>query len=187
MRRAPGSARVPASTWTTGQGWFAPAALAATVNGVALSRTLAAHHALAVTATSVVPAPLPAQGPGPALVAPTKALTVHVVVTDDGNVDEPAVQVRAVLVGGQPPPAPLASTVAVQSGRSTAVVLGPFPVVPGTAYTLQVTLATASGAGAASAATPIQVTAEPTTTTTIVTTTTTTTAPKHQGIRRSGK
>lgn len=182
MRRAPGSARLPASSWTAGQGWFTPAALASSVNGVAFSRTLAAHHALVITATSIVPAPLPASASSPALVAPTKSLTVHVVVTDAGNVDEPAVQVRAVLVGGSVPPVPVVATVALRSGGSTAVVLGPFSVVPGTGYTLQVQVAPPSGTGAVSASTALQVASEPTTTTT----STTTTTPKHQGIRSSG-
>jgi hypothetical protein len=184
MRRAPGSARVPASAWLAGQGWFTPAALASSVNSVALSRTLAAHHALAVIATNVVPASLPAPSAGPALVAPTKTLMVHVVVTDDGNVAEPAVQVRAVLTGG-PSPTALGATVALQAGTSTAVVLGPFSVVPGAAYTVQVLVASSSGAAAASVGKALQVVSEPTSTTTVVTTTTTST-PKHQGIRRSG-
>lgn len=183
MRRAPGSAPIPESAWLAGQGWFTPAALASSVSSVALSRTLAARHALAVTATSVFPAALPAQASGPALVAPTKTLTAHVVVTDEGNVDEPAVAVRAVLVGGQSAPASITATVAVQAGGSRAVVLGPFAVVAGSAYTLEVQVAPPSGVGAASASTPLQVASEPTTTTT---TTSTTTTPKRQGIRRSG-
>jgi hypothetical protein len=173
LRRAPGTATVPVSRWLEGQGWYSAAALASSVNSVLLSRTLAARHALAVTATRIDPPPLP--GSGPALLAPTSTLTLHVVVSDTGNVDEPAVQVRAVLVGGQAP-APLSAVVPVVAGRSVAVVLGPFPVVPGSSYTLQVFVTPSSGPGGASSATALQVAAEPTTTTTA--TTTTTTVPK---------
>jgi hypothetical protein len=186
MHRAPGTPVLPASLWLAGQGWYTPAALASSVNSIAFSRTLVARHALQITATRLDPTPLP--GSGPALVAPTQTLTVHVVVSDQGNVDEPAVQVRASLVGGPAPaPAPRSTTVSLGAGRSMAVVLGPFSVVQGSAYTLQVFVTPTSGIGGTSAATALQVASEPTTTTTTTaTTTTTTTTPKRQGKPTSG-
>ncbi len=171
MGRAPGRPEVAASRWIGDPRLWSPLALTELVDAVVDSPTLLAHEALAIDAVDMVPAPLPASGA--AQVPTTDSISVHVALSDDGNVDEPGVVVRAVFVGasgGGPPPE--SATVAVDTGRSRAVLLGPFAVVPGSAYTLEVTVAPPSGLGAASYATALQVLTNPTTTTTTTTTTT---------------
>jgi hypothetical protein len=171
LQRAPGTPKVAASRWITDPGRWSPQSLTALVDSLVLSPTLLAHPSLAVDTVEIVPAPLP--GTGPAQVPTTSSLGVHVVVSNDGNVDEPGIAVRAALIsasGGGPPPQ--SAIVAVESGRSLAVVLGPFAVVPGTAYTLEVTVTPPAGPGAATSTTALQVLPTPTTTTTTTTTTT---------------
>ncbi len=172
LRRSPGTPTLGASRWITKPALWSDAALAQLVYDVATSRSLLAVHALAITAVSIDPAPLPS--PGAALVPVTNTLVVHVTVADQGNVDEPAVQVRATLLGGPASPAPQSAIVAIGAGRAMAVVLGPFTVTPGTGYTLQLTAAPPSGAGAATSTQALQVASVPTTTTTIAPPTTTT-------------
>lgn len=176
LRRAPGSASVHPSRWLADPSAWPATELTAIVDVVAGSPTLAAQHSLAILTTTTVPASLP--GPGTAVVPATTSLTVHVVVRNQGNVDEAAVEVRAALSGGSGPAA--TAIVAVKAGKSIAVVLGPLTVAPGSSYTLQVTASPPSGPGGAGSSSALQVATVPTTTTT-----TTTTVPGRKG-RPSG-
>ena len=177
LRAAPGHARLVVSRWVTTPGLWAPAALTRLVSAVARAPHLAAHPALTVDALTTEPAALAAGSGG--LVAPTTTVTVHAVVVNQGNVDEPAVQVRVTLVPVAAPSTAATETaiVAVAAGRAVAVVLGPFSVQPGTTYTMQVNAAPPQGPGGTSTTAPLQVEAVPTTTTTTTVPSTTTTAP----------
>ncbi|HLX87525.1 MAG TPA: hypothetical protein VKR22_03550 [Acidimicrobiales bacterium] len=182
LRLARGRARLVVSRWVTSPAPWTTTALDRLVAALGRARQLSAHHALGVDAVTTDPSAL-ASGPG-GLVPPTTRLTVHAVLVDHGNVDEPAVQVQVNLV-----PAPGAGTaatetaiVAVDAGRAVAVVLGPFTVQPGASYTVQVTAAPPQGPGGTSTSAPVQVETIPTTTTTTMAPTTTTTkAGRHPG------
>jgi hypothetical protein len=166
VRSTPGRPRLPASRWVAGPAWSA-GALAALVGAVTSSSTLAARQALAIT-TFVTSPPL-LGGPASAQLAPTRQVTVHLVVTDTGNVDEPTVLVTATVIGA-PHPEALSARVSLRAGTSVAVVLGPLALSPGGSYTLELSAAPPSGAGAAVVSTPLAVAALPTTTTTTTTT-----------------
>ena len=183
VHRAPGTPALPASTWVANPASWPPTELAAIVDVVTGSSSLAARHGLAVLTTATDPASLPSGGT--AVVPATTSFKLHVVVSNQGNVDEAAVEVRAGLTGGAGGPGSQAvAIVALKAGRSVSVVLGPLVVVPGSSYTLQVTASPPSGPGAAAASIGLQVETVPTTTTTVPPTTTTT-APRRSG-RPSG-
>ncbi|MDE3085631.1 MAG: hypothetical protein KGJ77_02600 [Acidobacteriota bacterium] len=172
LRRGPGTASLRASRWLSDPGAWSPAFLGAIVNATAGTATLASRHSLGIVTMTTDPASLPGSGTG--VVPATNSLTVHVVVANRGNVDEPAVQVRVGLSGGAGRSQPSATAiVAVRAGRTTTVVLGPLAVAPGASYTLQVTAAPPSGSGATGSSVGFQVATVPTTTTTRPTTTTT--------------
>lgn len=172
LRRAPGTAVVGASRWVTDARTWSPFALTELAEAVAASRTLMARPSLALSAVDLVPAPLP--GSGTAKVPSTSRLSVRVDVSNAGNVDEPGIAVRAVL-SGPGATTQLSAIVGVGAGHSLTIVLGPFAVAAGSAYTLDISAAPPSGPGAASSSIPLQVLAVPTTTTTTVPPTTTTT------------
>ncbi|MHB8680734.1 MAG: hypothetical protein ACYDA2_01380, partial [Acidimicrobiales bacterium] len=172
----------PKSRWVTGAAPWDSGALGALVTDLARSPSLAAHHALALAAVSTVPTALSAGGGG--ILPPTSQLTVHSVVTNLGNVDEPAVAVTVSLVPATsgPPPPPLTAITAVGAQRSVTVVLGPFPVQAGATYRIEISAAPPQGEGAASDTIPVQVAQVPPTTTT-----TTTTAPRRTPTTRGGR
>jgi len=160
LRRAPGSAILPASSWVTNPASFAPSTVARLVTGVASARSLVPVHRLALVALVTDP---PAVSTGGTEVVPAAlALTVHVVVADQGNVDETGVEVGGVALAQGAPgsPVPVQRTFDVVAGGSTTVTLPAFAVQPGTSYTLQVTAESprATGTGPiASASLPVQV------------------------------
>jgi hypothetical protein len=178
VHRAPGTPTVAGSRWLTDPTAWSGLWLDSLLPSVTGSPSLAAQPALGIITVRTDPSVLPA-GAGPPVVQSTRSLTVHVVVSNTGNVDEPGVQVSARLSGGPlRGPASLSAFVAVGAGQSLSVLLGPFAVVPGSGYTLTVSAATPSGAGTATASLALQVAAVPTTT---APTTTTTTVPRRKG------
>ena len=165
LSKAPGKPKLADSTWTTYPTAWSGLWLASLLPQIAGSPSLAAHSSLGVVAVSTNPSVLVAGGTPQ--VPSTNALTVHVVVSNTGNVDQPGVRVTANLAGGRVDgPSSLSAFVALPAGRSMAIVLGPFAVVPGTGYTLSVTASPPTGAGTATSSLGLQVAAVPTTTTT---------------------
>ncbi len=146
LRRSPGAALLVGSKWLVRPAQWSPLAIGRFVAAVVASRSLAAAPALRIV--NVVPRPAPSPGPGMVvLVPPTESLGLEVVVQDDGNVDEPAVQISATL---SPTAAPTGatSTSATASSRSARTSLGAGASVtiqidalgaaPGSAYSLSV-------------------------------------------------
>jgi hypothetical protein len=178
LSNAPGRPKLAASTWLTDPTAWSGLWVSSLLPQVTGSPSLAANSSLGILAVSTNPSVLVAGGT-PVLPA-TNALTVHVVVSNTGNVDQPGVRVTANLAGGRVAgPSSLSAFVALPAGRSMAIVLGPFAVVPGAGYTLSVTASPPSGAGTATSSLGLQVATVPTTTTT----TTTTTPPKSRAPR----
>jgi len=162
IRRAlphlPGQARLPASTWVTAPNLWQPGAVATRVDLVAASTSLAVTHRLVLRAVQVTPPALPpANGVGTAgvsVLAPTKKVTLSVVVSNLGSVDEPHAAVQFTLT---PQPTGTAVTLtrraAIISGGSVTLSLASFVVKPGTSY--QVTVACVVPAAQADASTSL--------------------------------
>ena len=96
-------------------------------------------HRLAIVAIVTDP---PAVPQGQTLVAPaTTTLSVQVVLANQGNVDEVAVEVGGVAFVQDEPasPVPVQHTVNLAAGGSTTLALPRFPVHPGDTYVVQVT------------------------------------------------
>lgn len=159
----PGRPHLAASRWMARPNAWAPGALATLVGSVAGSSSLAAHPALEITTLATDPPLLP--GPANSQLAPTHQVTVHVVISDAGNVDEPTVVVTVTLTGG-PSLEALSARVGLRAGGATTVVLGPLQISPGGSYSLQVSAAPPSGAGGAVTTSGLQVDSLPPTTTT---------------------
>jgi hypothetical protein len=178
LRRAPGSARLPPSVWMSDPGAWSAAPLGRLVAALVSSRSLAPVHRLAILAVSTDPPAVPATS-GVAVLTPTTALQVRVVLADQGNVDEWGVRVTvtAVPAGTVPAPAPVRTSSNIGAGASVALSPPPLEVRPGTSYVLDITVTASSGA-TTSTSVPVRVSVEPTTTTTTTTTATTTTRAK---------
>lgn len=145
MRRGPGFARLPASTWVKDPSSWAPVSSSDFVAAVVGSPTLAAIHDLAVL--DAVTSPAESQGaPGIPVVPPTTALGLQAVLVDNGNVDETDVAVVASMAvsGLQGTPAAGSASVSprgpidVSAGRSITVTFPTFAVSPGATYVLRV-------------------------------------------------
>jgi hypothetical protein len=170
LRKAPGSARLPASVWVHDPGVYEAGSVARLVAQVAASRTLAPVHDLTVLAVVTDPsAVLSAQ----TLVVPaTTTVAAHVVLANRGNVDEKGVEIGGVATeqGALARAVPLQRTVDLAALRSTTISLPPFAVQPGSSYTVQVVAesprATASGSPASLS---IQIQVQPAATLTSVT------------------
>lgn len=168
LSKAPGKPKLAASIWFTDPTAWSGAWVSSLLPQVTSSPSLAANSSLGIAAVSTNPNVLVAGGTP--VVPSTNALTVHVVVSNTGNVDQPGVRVTANLSGGRVAgPSSLSAFVALPAGRSMSVVLGPFAVVPGAGYTLSVTASPPAGAGTATSSLGLQVAAVPTTTTTTTT------------------
>jgi len=138
LRRAPGSALVPTSVWLRHPGVFAGASVGSFVATVAGSHSLAPVHSIVVLALVTDPT---AVASGPTLVAPaTTSLVAHVVLANQGNVDEQGVELggEATLQGTQASPVLVARTVSIAAARSTTMLLPPLKVLPGSTYNVQV-------------------------------------------------
>jgi hypothetical protein len=166
LRRAAGSARLVASTWVSDPSSWTPGNLSDFVAAVIGSPTLAPAHRLAITNVVTVPAPSQ-RSAGGVLIPPTSALRVHVVVADQGNLDEQRVKVAASLTssgaqsgvassGTQSTVSP-AATIDIAAGTSVALALSALAVVPGGSYTLDVVTTPASPASPAVMSLPVTV------------------------------
>ena len=185
LRAQSGAARMPASAWVPDAAAWATDAVTAYVATFAVLPGLAPAPALAITVVTPVPAPV-VNGPGPGVVPTTSSLVLHVVVSNNGNVDEAGMRVSATATPLGSPAGAGATSVQgpaldVASGQAATVTLPGLGVQAGRTYAVTVTALDASGAGRASDAFTIMVAAPPPTTTTTTTTTaparTTTTVP----------
>jgi len=181
LRRAPGSARLPASVWMSDSGLWGEGSLGSFVAAVVSSASLTAVPRLALLSVSTAPASVPGTS-GVSVVPPTTALHVLVVLADVGNVDEEGVTlvVTAVPTGSARMPAPVRARTDVAAGDSLTLLPPPLKVRPGTSYVIHVKVTARAGAGA-SASLPVRVSAVPPPPTTTTTTTTTTSPPSHSG------
>jgi hypothetical protein len=180
LRGAPGSARLPASTWVADRGAWQDAAAGAFVASLVGSASLLPVHGIAIVTITTSPAAVPG-GAGVSVLPATSTLQVEVVVADRGNVDERGVTVvvTAVPQGTAPPPAPVRVTTDLSAGASVALMPAPIRVRAGTSYVLDVVATPSSTGAAVSSSVPLRVSVTPTTTTTTTTTVapTTTTTP----------
>ncbi len=146
LARSAGHARLPASRWIgNGQLWQA-GALATQVDQVEASPTLRAHHQLLISAIRLFPPALPSasgvRNPTESTLSPTTTVTVSVVLTNQGSVDEPRALVHVTLTA-QPAGRVIGATriAAVAASRSVAVAPASFAVKPGLSYLLAVSVA----------------------------------------------
>jgi hypothetical protein len=177
LHRAPGSARLPASTWVSNRGAWEDTAVGGLVASLAGSGSLAPAHRITLVTVTTKPAAVP-DGAGVSVLSATSALYVQVVVADSGNVDEPGVKVvvTAVPQGAVPAPPPVRVTTDIRAGGSVALTPAPLRVRAGTSYVLDVTATSLTAGAAVSVSVPLRVSSTPTTTTTTTAATTTTTA-----------
>ena len=179
LLRAVGSARLPASAWVTDPRVWSETALGRFVAAVVSSPSLAAVHRLALVTVSTDPASVPG-GSGVVVLPPTTSLQVHVVVADQGNVDETGVSlvVTAVPEGTARAPAPVRARTAIGAGDSVTLSPPPLSVRPASSYLIHITATGATGASASESVSlrVSAVTSTTTTTTTTITVATTTTA-----------
>ncbi len=148
-----GHARLPVSKWMVDPAQWQPGFVAAQVDLMATSPTLAASHNLVVRTVRLNPPVLPTPpgtGPGTAVVSPTFKLGVTAVVSNQGSVDEPHALVHLTLAEAT---APSGSTRTwsgpVALGGSAALPTSVFAVKPGTSYVLTVSVTPPDGHAAA--------------------------------------
>jgi hypothetical protein len=170
LRRAPGSALLPTSRWVRDPGVFEGSGAARFVAALAGSHALAPVHNIVVLAVVTDPA---AVASGATLVAPAATgLVVHVVLANQGNVDEEGVELggEVTLLGTTASPVAVQRTLDLAAGHSTTMLLPALKVEPGSSYTLQVVAESphAPGTGAL-ASRSVQVQVQPTATLTSVT------------------
>ena len=172
LRRAPGSALLPVSTWLSDPGIWNDNALGRLAADVVSSATLTAVHRLAFFTLSTDPASVPGAS-GVSVLPPTTSLQVTVVLANEGNVDEVGVRVvlTALPQGSTGAPVRVRMSTDIDAGRSVALTPPPLSVRSATSYTLDITATGQAPGAVASATVPLRVAATPPTTTTTTTTT----------------
>jgi hypothetical protein len=145
LTRSAGHARLPASAWITDRQTWQVGAVATQVDQVSTSPTLAATTQLALTSVRLTPPALPsptgAVTPGQSTLSPTTGVSVSVVLSNPGTVDQPRATVHITLTdqGGGSTVA-LTRTTAIASSRSVTLAPAPFGVKPGRSYQLSVAI-----------------------------------------------
>jgi hypothetical protein len=139
-----GHAKLPKSEWVTDPQVWQVGAVATAVDQVAASASLAATHELVLRTVRISPQALPtANGTaaGTSVLTPTSAVSVTVVLSNLGSVDEPRASVRCSLAP-QVPGSPVTQTreVAVTAGGSVTLPAVSFAVKPGHNYQLTVSV-----------------------------------------------
>jgi len=176
LRRAPGSALLPPSTWVRDPGVWGASALGQLVAAMAGSPSLAPVHRLAFLVVSTDPASVPGAS-GVSVVPPTTALLLRIVLADQGNVDEQGVRLVVVAVprGTAPAPATVRVRADIGAGESVAVSPPPLSVRLGTSYVLDITATPQDVGASVSASVSLRVASFPPPSTT----TTTSSTPKN--------
>jgi hypothetical protein len=171
LRRAPGSAELPVSTWMSDPGIWNDTALGRLASALVSSGTLAPVHRLAFFTFSTDPASVPGAS-GVSVLPPTTRLRVTVVLADQGNVDEVGVKlvVTAVPQGTTRAPVRVRMSTDIDAGRSQALTPPPLSVRAATSYVLDITATGQEPGAVASATLSLRVAATPPTTTTTTTT-----------------
>jgi hypothetical protein len=175
-----GGPRLPRSTWVSDPTGWLPQTLVGVVAALVQVDALRAAPRLVIGPIATSPA-LVLTGGAPGVVPSTSTLVLHVVVADQGNVDEHGVRVtaRALPVSSSSGSAGASSApVDVVAGSSVAVSLPPIAVAPGVTYTVDVTAGDTAGGAPASALITLAV-ATPPPTTTVPPATTTAPASRH--------
>jgi hypothetical protein len=140
-----GHARLPASTWVTSATTGQLGAVATQVDLVVASSSLAVTHRLVIRAVSLTPPALPPPNgvatPTVSLLSPTTLVTLSVVLSNLGSVEEPHASVQFTLAL-QPAGATKSMTRSAPLAASASVTLAPasFAVRPGHNYTLTVSV-----------------------------------------------
>jgi hypothetical protein len=94
---AAGHGKMPASVWVTRPQMWQPGSVAAQVDLLATSSTLAATHYVVIRTVRLNPPPLPTPQGTPSnisVLSPTSSIAVSVVLANQGSSDEPHVAVR---------------------------------------------------------------------------------------------
>ena len=135
-----GHAHLPPSVWVTDAQVWQVGSVATQVDLASLSPSLAATHDLVLRTVRLSPPALPtASGSptGPSVLSPTTSVSVAVVISNLGSVDEPHASVQFSLT---PQPSggtvTLVRTAAIASGGSVTLGTVSFAVTPGMAYLL---------------------------------------------------
>jgi hypothetical protein len=150
--RLAGHPRLPASKWITAADSWQIGSVATQVDLVAASTTLVATHQLVLSAVGITPPALPSPTgvatPGVSVLSPTTKVTVSVVLTNAGSVDEPHASVTFTLApapGSTGAVATTTRTTLVASNRSVTLSPVSFRVKPGSSYQLTVAIGVPAG------------------------------------------
>jgi hypothetical protein len=155
LARMAGHARLPSSKWVTAANSWQIGSVATQVDLVAASPKLLVTHQLVLSAVGISPPALPsptgAATPGLSMISPTKSVTINVVLSNAGSVDESRASVTLTLApvpgtpGAATSPAAATRRTALGAGRSVSLAPASFPVKPGTSYQLTVAVAIPAG------------------------------------------
>ncbi len=153
MRRslasATGHGRLPASVWVSDPQDWQVGTVAATVDLMATSSTLAVTHNLVLRTVRLNPPALPTpQGTatGVLVISPVSRFAVSVVVANEGSVDEPHASVRISMANETTGATRTRTlTAAVALGGTVGLPAATFGVKPGTTYVLTVSILLPSG------------------------------------------
>jgi hypothetical protein len=149
LRHDRGRFRLPASAWISDAQTWQVGALAAQVDLLAASGSLAVVHKLTLQTVRLFPPALPtavSTAQGTSVLSPTNSVSVTVVLSNLGSVDEPRATVQFSLApqtGGSA--LSRQRTVAVPSGGSVTLDTVTFGVKPGTTYQLVVAITVPAG------------------------------------------
>ena len=139
---AAGHGKMPASVWVTRPQLWQPGSVAAQVDLLATSSTLAATHYVVIRTVRLNPPPLPTPQGAPSnisVLSPTTSIAVSVVLANQGSSDEPHVAVRYSLAD-ETTGATLTQTQSAALGLGGSVTLPSVTmrVTPSTTYVLTV-------------------------------------------------
>jgi hypothetical protein len=137
-----GHGRLPPSVWVTNPQLWQVGAVAAQLDLVATSPTLAPTHNVVLRTVRLSPPALPTPQGAPSdvsVLSPTARIEVTVVVANEGTIDEPNASVRLSLANqSSGATATHVETAALVFGATAALPQVTFAVKPGTAYVLTV-------------------------------------------------
>jgi hypothetical protein len=144
LASAPGHGRLPKSAWVTSSGTWGLGAIAAQVDLIATSPSLAVTHYLALRTIRINPPALPTPQGGSSsvsVIAPTSQISVDAVLGNDGTVDEPHATVHFTLASqSSGATASHSETIGLAADASQALPTVNFHVKAGTTYVLTVSV-----------------------------------------------
>jgi hypothetical protein len=144
LASAPGHGRLPKSAWVTSSGTWGLGSIAAQVDLMATSPSLAVTHYLALRTIRINPPALPTPQGGSSsvsVIAPTSQISVDAVLGNDGTVDEPHATVHFTLADQTSgATAAHSETIGLAADASQALPTANFHVKAGTTYVLTVSV-----------------------------------------------